>query len=87
MSAEQPLSDRIDAITNEVYALEQLVQSQKETILEMQEATLLKDELIALVAPDIEWKEQHLLSSSDVRMIKIVETYRKIYPKPPTQEG
>ncbi len=67
------LTDKINSISDEIFKLEQSI--------------VLKDALIALVAPDIEWKEQHLLASSDERMRKIVETYRKIYPKPTTQEG
>lgn len=81
------LTEKLNSISNEVFALEQLINTQRIIIQEMEQSSKHKDDLIKQVAPDIEWQESHLTMSSSERMRKIIETYRKIVPKPTTQEG
>ena len=38
-----------------------------------------RDELIGLLAQDIEWKEEH--GTRDERLLRAIELYRKIRPK------
>ncbi len=57
------------------------------TIQGLQQEIEIRDTLINLIGPDIEWQEDHLTMRSSVRMQRIIDAYRTINPKDGDDDG